>query len=76
MPEKEWNPPLFEASQENCLTVYSEYPDVLEFLNHPAFKIVNDKNEANILWLSTREYNIKYNVFVHLYLYIFTFVNF
>lgn len=63
MPEKEWIPPSLENSPEHCLTVYSDYSDVTEFLKHPAFKIVDDKNEANILWLSTREYNIKYFIF-------------
>ncbi|GIY24585.1 tubulin--tyrosine ligase-like protein 12, partial [Caerostris extrusa] len=41
-------------SQESKITLYTEYPEVSEFLTNPRFYSTNDKLQADILWLSER----------------------
>lgn len=46
----------------NCgkIKVFSEYGKVAEFLDHPAFEITNDKENADIWWLYGHFKDYKY----------------
>ncbi|XP_051166610.1 tubulin--tyrosine ligase-like protein 12 [Leptopilina boulardi] len=46
LPEK-----IIENISHNKLKVYSEYDIVCKFLNDPSFEIVDNEEEANVLWL-------------------------
>ncbi|XP_035207243.1 tubulin--tyrosine ligase-like protein 12 isoform X1 [Stegodyphus dumicola] len=49
-------PPVID---EEKITVYTEYPEVAEFLTHPRFRIVSEKKDARVLWLSELLYDYK-----------------
>ncbi|EDS29104.1 SET and TTL domain-containing protein .9 [Culex quinquefasciatus] len=51
LPDPEVAPPLFDGNSP--LKVYSEYEFVNRYLNDPAFEIVDNAEEADILWLTT-----------------------
>ena len=45
--------PLEPPTATSPIKVYSEYRPICDHLNDPAFKIVNEKEDADILWLTT-----------------------
>lgn len=48
-----------ELSLDHIFKVYSEYSFVNSYLTHPKFEIVNDENEADILWYTNHFKNFK-----------------